>query len=1071
MAKLSTEERAASEAVAGLKAETPEERAAAAKSLAECVKSDRKGAVSVYGIVDYQGKEMKEVTLVEKLGDLMKGNDANGRAGAVQALTSLCEVMGHSVEPFVMCLFPTVLELYADKQVFVKEAAKTAGQALLNIMSNFAAKYVLSMLFVSATTGGSAGKWETQVGGLELIAAVAVKAPEQVAQVLSETVTCTSDLMNASKKQVAEAAAAAMEACCVCSGNRDIAPFVPQIISSVVKIEDTEACIHGLAATVFVQEVKGPALALVVPLLARGLKEKAQAVKRKVATIINNMCQLVNDPSHVLPFIDRLAPGLEHAADAMTDPNAQRVVRQTRELLLQNVKAAESFAPMDAPKISEALMKIIKEDMSMYDTPQLLAMVDYVGPEAWHLVDAKNFEIEQWKANLETHINLVTEGPVNAQFAGRIVGELKTACFAATRGKIEIEDEEEEGEDLCNCEFTLGYGSKILLSNTRLHLKRGMRYGLVGPNDCGKSTLLRSIANGQLEGFPPPEELRTVYVEHDVQGVDDDTSIIEFVMRDPKVTAVGVDREEATGVLAELGFNSKKAQGGQTITMPVTTLSGGWKMKLALARAILSKADILLCDEPTNHLDVDNVAWVTEYLKTAKKADGNDLSTICVSHDSKFMDYVCSHIIHFEARKLKMYRGNLKAFVAKVPEAQSYYTFKSSRSKFVFPEPSSLEGVKSKAKHILKMANVGFTYPNTTRAILNDVSVAVTLGSRIAVIGPNGAGKSTAIKVLTGEMPPCFGTVWRHPNMRFAYVAQHAFHHLEDHLEKTPVEYILWRYSGGYDKELAAQDTLKYTDEEKAKMAQKISVITETGLEKKWVLDRVVSRRKSKKSYEYEIKWEGQPMDSNTWMSLEKLKDLGFIKMLAECDIRENSKMGLTARPLTTKYVTEQLQELGLDEEYAAHVRINNLSGGQKVKVVLASAMWGQPHVLILDEPTNYLDRDSLAALAMAIKEFGGGVVIISHNRDFVEEVCRTLWFMVDGRLRVEGEEDNDEKIEEKLGPDTYTDASGNTHEVKREKELSKGEIKKMTKSIKAKIKADEELTEEEENFAIEYNL
>merc|ERR1719486_725399 len=193
--------------------------------------------------------------------------------------------------------------------------------------------------------------------------------------------------------------------------------------------------------------------------------------------------------------------------------------------------------------------------------------------------------------------------------------------------------------------------------------------------------------------------------------------------------------------------------------------------------------------------------------------------------------------------------------------------------------------------------------------------------------------------------------------------------------------------------------------------------------------------------------------------------------MLSAVDIRENSKMGLTARALTTKFVTEQLHELGLDEEYAAHVRISQLSGGQKVKVVLSAAMWGQPHVVILDEPTNYLDRDSLAALAMAIKDFGGGVVIISHNRDFVEEVCRTLWFMVEGKLRVEGEEEVDEKIEEKLGPDTYTDAAGNTHEVKKDKDLTKAEIKKMTKLIKGKIKKGEELTEDEENFAIEFNL
>merc|ERR1711934_1312174 len=160
------------------------------------------------------------------------------------------------------------------------------------------------------------------------------------------------------------------------------------------------------------------------------------------------------------------------------------------------------------------------------------------------------------------------------------------------------------------------------------------------------------------------------------------------------------------------------------------------------------------------------------------------------------------------------------------------------------------------------------------------------------------------------------------------------------------------------------------------------------------------------------------------------LNKLGFAKMLAQVDIRENSKMGLSNKPLTTKFVTQQLQELGLDAEYAAHVWISQLSGGQKVKVVLSAAMWGQPHVVILDEPTNYLDRDSLGALAGAIKEFGGGVVLISHNRDFVEEVCRTLLFMVDGKLVVEGEEESDEKVEEKVGPDTYTDAAGNTHDV-----------------------------------------
>ena len=139
--------------------------------------------------------------------------------------------------------------------------------------------------------------------------------------------------------------------------------------------------------------------------------------------------------------------------------------------------------------------------------------------------------------------------------------------------------------------------------------------------------------------------------------------------------------------------------------------------------------------------------------------------------------------------------------------------------------------------------------------------------------------------------------------------------------------------------------------------------------------------------------------------------------------------------------------------------------------MVLAAAMWGKPHLIILDEPTNYLDRDSLAALADAIRSFEGGVVLISHNRDFVEHVCRTLWIMADGVLRKDGEEEIDEKIVEKMEDETTTDAFGNTVVNKREKTLSRSDIKRMKKTINTKIKKGETLTEEEENFCIEHNL
>ena len=425
-------------------------------------------------------------------------------------------------------------------------------------------------------------------------------------------------------------------------------------------------------------------------------------------------------------------------------------------------------------------------------------------------------------------------------------------------------------------------------------------------------------------------------------------------------------------------------------------------------------------------------------------------------------------------KKLVTYIGNLKAFVEKVPEAQVYYEFKSTKLKFIFPEPTHLDGVKSKGKPILMMSNVSYTYPGYSKQVLNDVSVKCTLGSRIAVIGPNGAGKSTAIKALTGDIIPNNGTVWKHPNMRFAYVAQHAFHHLEDHYQKTPAEYILWRYSSGFDKELAYRNSNKITEEDMKIIKKPIKLMVEDGgkmVEKTLVVERIVARRKKKSSYEYEIKWENLNDTNNHFLPREKLEELGFNKLINLCDEQENSRMSIGSKPCTKRFVIEQLAELGLETEYAGHVQIGNLSGGQKVKVVLAAAMWGKPHLIILDEPTNYLDRDSLAALADAIRSFEGGVVLISHNRDFVEHVCRTLWIMADGVLRKDGEEEIDDKIVEKMEDETTTDAFGNTVINKREKSLSKSDIKKMKKTINTKIKNNEILTEEEDNFCIEHNL
>merc|ERR1711966_57596 len=176
--------------------------------------------------------------------------------------------------------------------------------------------------------------------------------------------------------------------------------------------------------------------------------------------------------------------------------------------------------------------------------------------------------------------------------------------------------------------------------------------------------------------------------------------------------------------------------------------------------------------------------------------------------------------------------------------------------------------------------------------------------------------------------------------------------------------------------------------------------------------------------------------------------EMGWAKMVQRLDQQEALRLGLAQRPLTTKFVEKQLVDMGLEAEFATHSRIRGLSGGQKVKVVIAGAMWNNPHILVMDEPTNYLDRDSLGALAGAIRKYGGGVVLISHNREFTENVCPERWVVEDGRLVREGDVAKDEKLdlEANAAPDEVTDSLGNVIKVKKEKKLTARELKKLEK-------------------------
>merc|ERR1712032_1047322 len=506
---------------------------------------------------------------------------------------------------------------------------------------------------------------------------------------------------------------------------------------------------------------------------------------------------------------------------------------------------------------------------------------------------------------------------------------------------------------------------------------------------------------------------------------------------------------------------------------PVTSYSGGWKMKMQLCAAQLMNADVLMLDEPTGHLDVDNIKWLEEWLQSFPG------SIICTSHFSPFLDKMCTHIIDFQDRKLKTFKGTLGStltqFVEKYPEKKSYFELSNEVMKFTFPEPGALEGVKSRSKVILRMNNVTFTYPTKTKPTIMDVSLTVSQVSRVAVIGANGAGKSTAIKVLVGEQLPTEGSIWKAAGLRMAYVAQHASHHLEKHMQLTPTEYIMWRFAGNDDKEsLEFKSTELSVEEEKAR-ATKWCIDNTTGDVRRCtdpkedpkkanadeavavIPDAVMNRRQKKKekTYEYEVKWQFKPIESNVWVEKEILVKMGYLKLVQREDERQAAMAGLMTKQLTAPSIEKHLGDFGVDAESASHTQINQLSGGMKVKIVLAAAMWQNPHILILDEPTNYLDRDGLGALILAIKDYKGGVLIISHNKEFCDNVATGKWIMKGGYLRIEGEsKETEEDIQAaQQGPDEVFDASGNKIDVKKNVSLSAKDAKKAIKDLEKKLK------------------
>ncbi|KAF9524005.1 mRNA export factor elf1 [Crepidotus variabilis] len=919
------------------------------------------------------------------------------RESAAIGYHSLANILGAPAAPLLLSSLPTLYDLYMDKGEVVRAAAASAVKAILKLFPPEATRVVFRALESNLETG----KWRSKVGVLESFKPFVSSARDQVAAELGDTLPKIEAAMHDTKSEISSAATKCATNLCATLANPDLTPHIPVLVKCMANPDQVPACIKAMTNTTFVAEVTAPALAVLVPLMLRALNDRSMEVQRRTVVVIDNLVKLVRDPKVAATYLSPLFEGVQKIATTAAFPEV-RAFAETALNTLKKSGASVSGPPPAHRNVDGETFEALLTLKTLL--PEEVATPSLTGPNG-----PKNPKFSMLKTSLNFQSALVADLVSERKFTdtkvwNRCVGvymtpwlnEEKGGAYSETvrnhyhaidKAKYAVAKSDDSGEEvLCDTLFSLAYGALLLLSHTTLRLIRGRRYGILGPNGSGKSTLIRQLRDGKVENFPPQDQLRAVMVEHSLQGEDGSLSVLDFVAADKALS--DVPRSKIREQLLAVGFDDERQAD------IVGGLSGGWKMKLELARAMLYNADLLLLDEPTNHLDRSSVEWLQKWLMAQKH-----VTCLLISHDSGFLDTVTTDIIHYESKKLAYYPGNLSSFVESHPEAKAYYTLSATSVKFSFPPPGSLMGVRSSTRAILKLSNCTFTYPGRSTPSLFNVSCALSLSSRVGVVGPNGAGKSTLIKLITGETSPQEGTTYKHPALRVGYVSQHATHHIERHLEKTPIGYIQWRFQDGHDRELLEKATRVLTAEEKAILDQ--DWVGKDGSKRK--VELIMGRQKLKKSLQYEIKWRGLDHRFNTWVARESLIEKGFTKLVGQFDDLESSREGAGSRDTSAHLVRKHLEDIGLDGDIAQYNEISGLSGGQKIKLVIAACLWNNPQICVLDEPSNFLDRESLGGLAVAIREWTGAVVIISHNHEFVSTLCPEIWNVDAGRLVQQG--------------------------------------------------------------------
>lgn len=539
----------------------------------------------------------------------------------------------------------------------------------------------------------------------------------------------------------------------------------------------------------------------------------------------------------------------------------------------------------------------------------------------------------------------------------------------------------ENASDIKLERFSISAHGKELFVNADLLIVAGRRYGLVGPNGKGKTTLLKHIANRALS-IPPnidvllceqevvaddtpavqavlkadTRRLKLLEEEKQLQarlekGEDSVAERLDKVYEELRVIGAAAAEAKARRILAGLSFTPEMQN------RPTKKFSGGWRMRVSLARALFMEPTLLMLDEPTNHLDLNAVIWLNNYLQGWKK------TLLIVSHDQSFLDDVCTDIIHLDNQKLYYYRGNYltfkKMYVQKQKELQKQYDKQEKKLKDLKAGGKSTKQAEKQTKDALtrkqqkgkkkggqeeesleapellkrpKEYTVKFTFPNPPplsppilglhsvdfgyegqKPLFKNVDFGIDMDSRICIVGPNGVGKSTLLLLLTGRINPSKGEMRKNHRLKVGFFNQQYADQLN--MEETATEYLQRNFN------------LPYQDARKC------------------------------------------------------------------------------------------LGRFGL-ESHAHTIQISKLSGGQKARVVFAELSCRQPDVLILDEPTNNLDIESIDALSEAINEYKGAVIIVSHDARLITETQCTLWVVEDCTVnQIDGDfEDYKREVLEALG-------------------------------------------------------